>query len=415
MKLFRRMSEFSPEEHRILLVTCPGHFFTHFFTLAFPAIAIPLTATFAMPLEEVVKLSFWMYLLYGVLALPVGLAADRWRAKPMLVLGIAIMGAGLMVAGAFPDPAIMTASLALVGVGASIYHPAGLALISRTVRLRGVAMGVNGVFGNLGIALAPLVTGALAWAFGWQTALVALGALGLVTAAWLQAIHVDETIRPAAKPVVHDGVPKRDMARYFGILCVALVLGGIAYRGNMLLLPAYMELKTTFLAHLFERLPLPQGHSTATFAAAVLSSFVLFGGLFGQIAGGKLADRIELRRAYLLFHAASFPFILAMAFSGDVVLVACAIAYEFFSLGMQPIENSLIAAMTPERWRSTSYAVKFLLTFGVGAGAVHMIAPIKQAHSLEMVYVFLAGVVFLLAMSVVVLILASRKIPSVRN
>jgi MFS family permease len=415
MKLFRRMSEFSPEEHRILLITCPGHFFTHFFTLAFPAIAIPLTTAFGMPLEDVVRLSFWMYLLYGVLALPVGFAADRWRAKPMLVAGIAIMGVGLIVAGAFPSVRVMTAAFALVGVGASIYHPAGLALISRTVRLRGVALGVNGVFGNLGIALAPLVTGALSWAFGWQTALIVLGAIGIVTSVWLQTVHVDETIRPAAKPVVHDTVRKREMARYFVVICIALVLGGIAYRGNMLLLPAYMELKTTFLANLFDRLPLPEGHSTATFAATILASIVLFGGLFGQIVGGRLADRMELRRAYLLFQAASFPFILAMAFTGNVVLVACAVFYEFFSLGMQPIENSLIAAMTPERWRSTSYAVKFMLNFGVGACVVPLIAPIKQAYSLEMVYAFLAGVVFLLATSIVVLLVASRKIPEVRN
>lgn len=415
MKLFRRMSEFSPEEHRILLITCPGHFFTHFFTLAFPAIAIPLTTAFDMPLEDVVKLSFWMYLLFGVLALPVGLAADRWRAKPMLVSGIAIMGAGLIVAGAFPNPTVMTAALAFVGVGASIYHPAGLALISRTVRQRGVAMGVNGVFGNLGIALAPLVTGFFSWVFGWQTALIVMGSIGIVTAAWLQTFHVDETLRPAAKPVVHDGVPAREMARYFVILCVALVLGGIAYRGNMLLLPAYLELKTTFLANLLDRLPISRGQSTATFAATVLSSLVLFGGLFGQMVGGRLADKIELRRAYLFFHAASFPFILAMAFSGNVVLVACAVAYEFFSLGMQPIENSLIAGITPDRWRSTSYAIKFMLTFGVGAFVVHLIAPIKQAYSIEMVYTFLAGVVFLLVLSVVALMTASRKIPAVRN
>jgi MFS family permease len=181
MKLFRRMSEFSPEEHRILLITCPGHFFTHFFTLAFPAIAIPLTTAFAMPLEDVVKLSFWMYLLYGVLALPVGLAADRWRAKPMLVFGIALMGAGLVVAGSFPNPTVLATAMAFVGVGASIYHPAGLALISRTVRQRGVAMGVNGVFGNLGIALAPLITGLLSWVFGWQAALIVMGVVFLVT------------------------------------------------------------------------------------------------------------------------------------------------------------------------------------------------------------------------------------------
>jgi len=415
MKFFRRMSEFSPEEHRILLITCPGHFFTHFFTLAFPAIAIPLTTAFAMPLEDVVRLSFWMYLLYGVLALPFGLAADRWRAKPMLVFGIALMGAGLVVAGSFPRPAVLATAMAFVGVGASIYHPAGLALISRTVRQRGVAMGVNGVFGNLGIALAPLITGFLSWVFGWQAALIVMGAAGIVTAAWLQTFHVDESIRPEAKPVAHDGVPPRDMARYFAILCVALVLGGIAYRGNMLLLPAYLEINTTFLANLLDRLPFSRGHSTATFAATVLSSVVLFGGLFGQIVGGRLADRMELRRAYLLFHAASFPFILAMAFTGNAVLVACAVGYEFFSLGMQPIENSLIAGMTPDRWRSTSYAVKFMLTFGVGAFAVQLIAPIKQSYSLEMVYVFLAAVVFLLVSSIAALIVASRKIPAVRN
>jgi MFS family permease len=414
MKLFRRTSEFSPEEHRILLVTCPGHFFTHFFTLTFPAIAIPLTAAFDMPLEQVVKLSFWMYLLYGVLALPVGLAADRWRAKPMLVAGIAIMGAGLVVAGALPNPSVMTAALAFVGVGASIYHPAGLALISRTIRLRGVALGVNGVLGNLGIALAPLVTGALTWAFGWQAALIVLGCVGLLTAARLQMVPVDESIRPVTARVAHN-VPVGDMTRYFLILCFALVLGGIAYRGNMLLLPAYLEIKTTFLARLFDRLSFPEAHSTATLAASVLASVVLFGGLFGQIVGGRLADRMELRRAYLLFHGVSFPFILAMAFTGEVVLVACAVVYEFFSLGMQPIENSLIAAMTPDRWRSTSYAVKFILTFGVGAAAVQLVAPIKHAYSLETVYAVLAATVFLLVLSVVVLMLASRRIPEVRN
>jgi MFS family permease len=414
MKLFRRMSEFSPEEHRILLITCPGHFFTHFFTLAFPAIAIPLTTAFAMPLEDVVKLSFWMYLLYGVLALPVGLAADRWRAKPMLVAGIAIMGVGLIVAGSFPNPTVMVWSLAFVGMGASVYHPAGLALISRTVRLRGQAMGVNGIFGNLGISLAPLITGLLSWAFGWQAAYIILGAIGIVTATWLQTIHVDETIRPTVRRDSHHA-PGKSATRYFVIMCVAFVLGGIAYRGNMLLLPAYMELKTTFLANLFDRLPLPEGHSQATFAATVLSSMVLFGGLFGQIVGGRLADRMDLRRAYLLFHAASFPFILAMAFTGNVVLALCVVGYAFFSLGMQPIENSLIAALTPDRWRSTSYAVKFMLTFGIGASAVQFIAPIKRAYSIEMVYAFLAGVVFLLVMSILALIVASRKIPEVRN
>lgn len=412
MNLFRRMREFSDEEHRILLVTSPGHFFTHFLTLAFPAITMPLTVAFGMPLEDVVKLSYFMYLLYGALALPVGLIADRWRAEPMLVGAIALMGTGLIAAGAFPGPHKMTLALAVVGVGASVYHPAGIALISHTVRLRGLALGVNGVFGSLGIALAPLVTGLLAWAFGWQVALIVLGAIALVTAAIVARVRIDETIRPATTTIERD---TRTMLPIFLLVCVAVTLGGIVYRGNMLLLPAYMELHTTFLTNLIAKLPLPEGHRTATLAASILASVVMFAGLFGQLIGGKLADRFELRRAYLTFHAASLPFLLAMAFTHELALVACAAAYGFFSFGMQPIENSLIAAISPARWRSTSFAIKFVLNFGLGATAVQMVGPIKTAYSLEMVYVFLAGLVLLLILNVATMMVASRRVPAIRN
>ena len=412
MNLFRRMSEFSEDEHNILLITCPGHFFTHFFTLTFPAITIPLTTAFGMPLEDVVKLSFWMYLLYGVLAIPVGLAADRWRAKPMMAAGIALMGAGLVVAGAIPSPGVMTVALAAVGVGASVYHPAGIALISHTVRLRGLALGVNGVFGSLGIALAPLITGLLTWAFGWQAALVALGCVGLATAGIVHRVRVNEAIRPHTPRESSDG---RGLVPLFILLCVALVLGGIAYRGNMILLPAYLELKTTFLAGLIDRLPIAAGRGTTTLAASILASLVFFAGLAGQIAGGRLADRMELRRAYLLFHGLSVPFIFAMAFTSEMALVLSAVLYGFFSFGMQPVENSLIAGITSARWRSTSFAVKFLLNFGIGSTVVHIIAPIKTRYSVEMVYAFLGGVVFLLAVSAAVMILASRRVPPIRN
>lgn len=411
MTPFRRMKEFSHEEHSILLITCPGHFFTHFFTLVFPAIAIPLTEAFGMPLERVVRLSFWMYLLYGVLAIPVGLMADRWRAKPMMAGGIALMGGGLLVAGAVPSPLVMTLALAVVGVGASVYHPAGIALISHTVRLRGLALGVNGVFGSLGIALAPLVTGLLTWAFGWQTALVILGCVGLATAGLVQRVRVDEAIRPHG---TRGAAPGRNLLPIYVLLCVALVMGGIAYRGNMILLPAYMELKTTFLAGLIDRLPLPAGHGKTTLAASILASLVFFAGLFGQVAGGRLADRMELRRAYLFFHGLSVPFLLAMAFTSETALVACAVLYGFFSFGMQPVENSLIAGITPARWRSTSFAVKFALNFGIGSSVVQLIAPIKTRYSVETVYVFLAGAVCLIAACALAMALM-RRVPPIRN
>ncbi len=138
-------------------------------------------------------------------------------------------------------------------------------------------------------------------------------------------------------------------------------------------------------------------------------------GIFGQMLGGKLADRFDLRYAYLAVHAASVPFLLAMAWTTDYVLAACAAMYVFFSLGMQPIENSLVAALTPARWRSTSFAIKFILVFGVGATAVHLVGKVKAAYSLEAVYVFLAAVAFLLVSSILGVIIASRKIHRIQN
>ena len=79
---------------------------------------------------------------------------------------------------------------------------------------------------------------------------------------------------------------------------------------------------------------------------------------------------------------------------------------------MQPIENSLFAALTPERWRSTGYRVKFIFTFGVGSVAVWLAARVEPAYGLSRVFLALAAVVS--AFLVVIAILtrpANRHLP----
>jgi MFS family permease len=399
-------------EQRILLLTCPCHFFTHMFILVFPAVTMPVVKALGMPLEDVVKLGFLMYLMYGIGALPAGYIADRWQARRLLIYGVYAMGAGLLLTGLFPNPGSIRFGLFLVGIGASIYHPAGLALISRTVRQRGYALGINGIFGNLGIAAAPLVTGVLTWLFSWDRAFVILGAAAILTGLLLSLIRVDESPSRVEKP---KGAGDGDYVKYFVILCVALVMGGLTYRGNTVLLPAYLELKTTFFDSFISSFSFFKTQGTATLAATILTSLVFLVGVVGQLLGGRAADRYDLRWAYLIVHASSVPFLVAMAFTTNVPLALCAAAFVLFSLGMQPIENSLLASLTPTRWRSVAFAAKFVLVFGVGASAVYLVGMVKKLHSLEGVYVFLAGVAMLLVSSIIVLIIASRKVGSIRN
>lgn len=401
----------SATEKRILLLTCPCHYLTHVFILVFPAAAMPIVNTLGMPLEDVVRLGFLMYLAYGVGALPAGYIADRWQAKRVIILGVYAMGIGLALAGLFPSPRVMPLCLLVVGLGASIYHPAGLALISRTLKKRGHALGVNGVFGNLGIATAPFVTGVLTWLYSWQLAFIIIGVATLVIAFLLGFIKIDESSHPVYEKEPTDGgyVP------YFLILCVALIFGGLVYRGNTVMLPAYLELKTTFFQNLIDALPVERMQGTATLAATILASGVYLFGILGQLIGGKVADRYDLRRAYLAVHAAGLPFLLGMALTSNYWLAICSGAYVLFSLGMQPIENSLVATLTPARWRSTGFAIKFVLVFGVGALSVYLVGIVKRHYSLEAVYVFLAAVAFLLVLSIMGLVIASRRIRDFRN
>lgn len=406
------LAALSPNEQRILLLTSPCHFLTHMFILVFPAVTMPIVDSLGMPLEDVVKLSFLMYLFYGFGALPVGYLADRWQARKLMIGGVFLMGGGLLLAGLFPSPVTISTSLLLVGIGGSVYHPAGLALISRTVVRRGYALGVNGVFGNLGIAAAPLVTGVLTWLYSWQTAFVVMGGFAVVMGVLLSLIRIDETPHTLEREKKSG---QSDYIRFFLIVCVTLVLGGLAYRGNTVLLPAYLEINTTFFKDFIESFSFMRTQGTATLAATVLTSVVMVAGIIGQLIGGRMADRFDLRWAYLVVHGLAFPFLLGMAFATNYALAFCAAMYALFSLGMQPIENSLIAALTPTRWRSVGFAVKFVLNFGVGSTVIYLIAPIKSTYDLQGVYIFLAGIALLLVLSIIALIVASRGHANIRN
>ncbi|MCP4667801.1 MAG: MFS transporter, partial [Deltaproteobacteria bacterium] len=131
-------------ERNILIVASFGHFMSHFNMLVFPALVLPLTNRFGMELIQVLHLSFTMYLLFGITALPWGLLSDRFGAKPLLMTFYA--GAGLcgLAACAFMDSALaFSLSLAGIGLFSGIYHPAGLGLISRGISRMSMAMGYN--------------------------------------------------------------------------------------------------------------------------------------------------------------------------------------------------------------------------------------------------------------------------------
>jgi len=110
----------------------------------------------------------------------------------------------------------------------------------------------------------------------------------------------------------------------------------------------------------------------------------------GQYYGGRVGQSVDLGKGYLIFHLITIPVVLAMAVTSNMPLVIFAMIHSFFLLGMQPLENTLVARLSPPELHSSAYGLKFILTFGVGALSVNMVSYIKETYGFGGVYVGLA-------------------------
>jgi FSR family fosmidomycin resistance protein-like MFS transporter len=377
-------ARFDRDEKQILLFTGVAHGLTHYVELAYPTLAVILAAQSGLPIERVLGWSLIGYSLFGFGALPAGLLADRFGGRRVILGGMLLAGASTL-AGAFSTPGWPLAlCLAGMGLGASAYHPAGMALISRGVAARGTALGINGIYGNVGIALAPLITSLLGDAFGWRFA------MGVTGAGVILAVLAGSTLSfpepsfqapqaPQVPPADEESRASRSAPRIhiavFLLLCGAAMFAGFTYRANTVALPALFS----------------QNLHIMDFGLAV--GIAMFTGTLAQYLGGRIADRYSLGWSYVAFHAASLPFLLFITLTSELPLVISASLFAFFALGMQPIENSLFADLTPDHWRSRAYGLKFTLTFGIGSTAVVMVRQVGDASGFIGVYQVLMGVV----------------------
>jgi len=406
------MSLFSKNEKRILLFTNTGHFLTHAFILIFPSLVTPLSLELNLPFEKVINISFLMYLFYGIGALPAGFLSDKIH--PRFSLSIYYMGIGLSSLFVSFSSTKWQLEFALLSLGlfASMYHPIGMGLISKTIENRGMALGINGVFGSIGIAFAPFLAGIINYLVGWRYIYIIMSIPSIIMGVLVHIIKIDVK----NKEVIKNEIKEDDTIKlqYFVILCISMALAGFVYRGQTLILPTYFEKKVLFLYNFVSRANYLKVEGTKTLSATILTSMVYSIGIIGQLIGGKIADKYDLRYSYLLFFTICLPFLIMMYFFNDVLLFTSSIFFILFSIGMQPVENSLVAKFTPHKWRDTGYGVKFILTFGISSTVVYPIGFFKTHFSLEATFLLFSLVIFLMIINNLILILSSKNL-SVKN
>jgi MFS family permease len=352
----------------------------HFFAAFYFVLVLPLEAEWGVAYHELVELWTLGALMVGAVALPAGWLADRWSAPGMMAVMFLGLG-GMALAGAHAEgPAELRWVLAGIGVFAAIYHPVGVAWVVRTATARGKALGINGIFGSLGIAGSGLVTGVLIDVGGWRTALLIPGAISILTGLLLMGLMRAGLVRDAAPVASTQAEPSRsEMALGFGLLVFTMGSIGFVFNATQTSLPKLFATRVPILA------------GAGAMGIGTVVALVYFVSGATQILGGHLADRLPLKHVYLGGLLALAPVQLLMARTGGLGLLAAATTSAFLVAAVLPAENLLLARYSPARHHGLAYAVKFVVAFGAAPLAVQAVARIQQATGgFEWVFLSLA-------------------------
>jgi len=340
-------------ERRIVVYTASAHSLVHILEWTYSALLVDIGDQFGVGFFLLGALSNVFSYAFGFAALPSGLLTDRLGTQRVLYLCLAGAGLAGVLVGLSPDVWVLAIALAVLGLAIGLYHPAGISLIAHGVRQRGMALGLHGVAGNLGIAFTPLLAGALADAFSWRAAYFFLAGLAVVLGLVLRVVRVtdEEDLRAReAAPPASDGQPPTGVPLTPLILVYAIfVLNGFVYSAARTFLPTHIRLRG------YEDL------------AAAMTTVALLAGALGQYVGGSLTRRYPLERLAPIMPVLVLPALVLMGTTHEALLVVAAAAFVMFSFGGQPVFTSLIADYTPARLLGRSYGISFFASFGLAS------------------------------------------------
>lgn len=372
-----------------------AHLIDHMFMLIFPTAVLVMQADFGRSYGELLALSVGGFIAFGAGSIPSGWLGDKWSRRHMLGVFFFGIGGAAILAGLTSSVWTLALALTLIGLFASIYHPVGTAMLtahaeSRSVEKLGRELGTNGVWGNVGVACAALVTGAIAQFFGWRAAFILPGALSILFGiAYL--VMVPEHASPprkGGKPQVK--VPRSIAIRAFAVLAVVGVSGGVVFNAATIALPKL------FSERMVDLIATPVGVSLLVF-------FVYLAGALAQLIIGRLVDRYTLKQIFVTVSFLQAPCLLLAGFTESWWLMLPCLGVMFAVFGQVTINDTMVARYTSDEWRARAFSLRYLLSFGASATAVPLIALIyERGGGFDTLFSVLAALGFSIFLSALV-------------
>jgi len=348
-----------------------AHFLNHYILLILATAVLGMVTqapeAFGRDYGPILALGTTMFVLYGLGALPMGWLQEKFGRKAMMAVFYFGTGAGLLVAGIAPSPLVLTLALAFMGACAAIYHPIGTAMLVEAAGDKvGRSMGINGAFGNIGVACAPVVTALLAAKLGWHFAFLIPGvvciAVGLL---WLREEPYD-FVKAAGPQKAFPAIPPAIVRRAVVVLMAIATVSGLVFNAFSLLLPKLME----------ERLA---GSPDLLPVVGMLAFLATLCGGLTQFTVGRMIDRHTLKGVFLPLALVQMPCMLALAYvQGWLVLpLAGIMAASIF--GQVTVNETMTARYVAPALRAKLYSIRFTIGFLGAAAASPLVGFLHEA------------------------------------
>jgi MFS family permease len=366
-----------------------GHFFDHLFLLVFAtAAALTLARDWGMSYAELIPYATPGFVAFAVCSIPAGWIADKWSRQGMMTIFFIGIGISAILAAQANTPLQIAAGLFAIGVFAAIYHPVGLALVVHGRDKTGVPLAINGIFGNLGVACAALITGFLIDWTGWRSAFVLPGALSVLTgiaysvfvarARKLDSASSGSESAKAQTATAAPVVERRVLVQLFAIIFFSTAVGGLIFQSTTFSLPKVFDERLGDLA-----------------GSASLIGWYAFGvfsvAAFAQLVVGYLVDRHSVRVVFAFVAGLQAVFFATMYQLTGLAALVVATGFMLVVFGQIPINDVLVGRATKSAWRSRVFALRYVVTFSTSAAAVPLIAWIHTRGGFSTLFLVLSA------------------------
>ena len=368
-----------------------SHFLDHFIMLIFAKAAYDAGRHFGMSYDEIIIYGVAGFILFGAVAPLAASLADRFSRSLLLVIYHFGIGLAAILAGFAQTVWQLSAAIGLIGVFASIYHPVGIAMLIKSNRRIGFRLGINGVFGNMGVAAAPLIAGILLTMGDWRLCFILPGIFCLIYGfAFITALE-EEYQQPTQKKQVKKSGFSPNWKLALAAVFLSTASGGFVFSAMTFVVPRYFEISMVSI-------------SSSVAITGLLASLVYACASFTQIAVGWIIDRVEPKWVLFSIGIGQIFFIFLTSQFTDYALFFAMLIAMSFVFGQIPITDTILSRYVPDEWRAKALSFKFMLNLIVGAAVLPICGLLLQSGMMmSSLFVILSCIAALVVASGIIL------------